>query len=306
MKSSNEKQERMGQSMRVFIAGATGVLGRSLIPQLLESGQSVRALARSPERTGGLKSEKDLIEIVTGDLLAPGMEQRLPEMMEGCDAVMHIATAIPRNPSAPGAWDANTRLRTEGTRRLLDAALAAHVTYYFQQSIVMAYINGGDAWQDENTPLDTSPTRMAVTGPVISMEAMVRAVPVEQMPWCILRGGLFVGPGTGQAETVARIREGKMVVPCDGSNYVSLVNVADMARAFALALTNAMPGTTFNIVAEPLRNGEYLDHIAALLHAPAPPRDPAQPCPPSHRCSNEAAREFLGWTPLHSIYEGIG
>ena len=110
--------------MRVFIAGATGVLGRSLIPQLLESGQSVRALARSPERTGGLKSEKDLIEIVTGDLLAPGMEQRLPEMMEGCDAVMHIATAIPRNPSAPGTraerrnrWEisgvsASSRVRT--------------------------------------------------------------------------------------------------------------------------------------------------------------------------------------------------
>jgi nucleoside-diphosphate-sugar epimerase len=289
--------------MRVFIAGATGVLGRALIPQLLEHGQSVRALVRSPEKAGALKSEKDLIEMVTGDLLAPETVRRLPEMMEGCDAVMHIATAIPRNPSAPGAWEANTRLRTEGTRSLLDAALAAHVHYYFQQSIIMAYINGGDAWLDENTPFDTSRT---VSGPVIRMEAMVRAVPVEQMPWCILRGGLFVGPSTGQAETVTLIREGKMVVPCDGSNYISLVNVADMARAFVLALTNAMPGTTFNIVAEPLRNGEYLDHIASLLHVPAPPRDPSQPCPPSHRCSNEAAREFLGWEPLHNIYEGIG
>src|SRR5579884_3361923 len=253
-------QERIVPVMRVFIAGASGVLGRALIPQLLEHGHEVRALVRSPEKAGALKSEKDLIETVTGDLLAPETVQRLPEMMEGCDAVMHIATAIPRNPSAPGAWDANTRF-------------------------------------------DTSRT---ISEPVIRMEAMVRAVPVEQMPWCILRGGLFVGPGTGQDETVARIREGKMVVPCDGSNYISLVNVADMAHAFVLALTNTMPGTTFNIVAEPLRNGEYLDHIASLLHVPAPPRDPSQPCPPSHRCSNEAARAFLGWEPLHSIYEGIG
>lgn len=288
--------------MRVFIAGATGVLGRALIPQLLEHGQSVRALVRSPEKAETLKSEKDLVEIVTGDLLAPETAQRLPEMMEGCDTVMHIATAIPRNPSTPGAWDANTRLRTEGTRSLLDAALAAHVHYYFQQSIVMAYVNGGDAWLDENTPFDTSRT---ISEPVIRMEAMVRAVPVEQIPWCILRGGLFVGPGTGQTEAVARIREGKMVVPCDGSNYISPVNVADMARAFVLALTNAMPGTTFNIVAKPVRNGEYLDHIASLLHVPAPSRDPSQPCPPSHRCSNETARTFLGWEPLHSIYEGI-
>jgi nucleoside-diphosphate-sugar epimerase len=289
--------------MRVFIAGATGVPGRALIPQLLEHGQSVRALVRSPESAAKLRGEKDLVEIVQGDLLVPETVQQLPEMMKGCDAVMHLATAIPGNPSAPGAWETNTRLRTEGTRSLLDAALANGVDYYFQQSIVMAYINGGDEWLDENTPLDTSRT---ISEPVIRMEAMVREVPIEKMPWCILRGGLFVGPGTGQDETVARIREGKMVVPCDGSNYISLVNVADMARAFVLALTNAMPGTTFNIVAEPVRNGEYLDHIASLLHVPAPPRDPSQPCPPSHRCSNEAARAFLGWEPLHSIYEGIG
>jgi nucleoside-diphosphate-sugar epimerase len=291
--------------MRVFIAGATGVLGQALIPQLLEHGHSVRAQVRSPEKAEALKSEKDLIEIVSGDLLSPETAKQLPQMIEGCDAVMHIVTAIPRNPSAAGAWDANTRLRTEGTRTLLDAALAAHVHYYFQQSIVMAYINGGDAWLDESTPLDTSAARAAICKPVIRMEEMVRAIPVEKMPWCILRGGLFVGSGTGQDETVARIREGKIVVPCDGSNFISPVNVSDMAHAFVLALTNALPGSTFNIVAEPVRNGEYLDHIASLLHVSPPPRNPSEPCPPSHRCSNEAARTFLGWKPEHSIYEGI-
>jgi nucleoside-diphosphate-sugar epimerase len=292
--------------MRVFIAGATGVLGRALIPQLLEHGHSVRALVRSSEKLGALKGEKDLVEIVQGDLLAPETVQQLPEMMKGCDAVMHLATAIPSNPSAPGAWEANRRLRTEGTRSLLDAALANGVDYYFQQSIVMAYINGGDEWLDENTPLDTSPARAGICEPVIRMEAMVREVPIEKMPWCILRGGLFVGPGTGQDRTVARIREGKMVVPCDGSNFISPVNVDDMARAFVLALTNAMPGTTFNIVAEPVRNGVYLDHIAELLHVPPPKRNLSEPCPPSYRCTNEAAHLFLGWEPQHSIYEGIG
>lgn len=292
--------------MRVFIAGATGVLGRAVIPQLLRGGNSVRTLVRSSERGGKLKSEKGLIEVVQGDLLAPETVQQLPEMMKGCDAVMHIATAIPSNPSAPGAWDANTRLRTEGTRSLLDAALAAGVDYYFQQSIVMAYINGGDEWLDENTPLDTSPARAAVCEPVIRMEAMVREVPIEKMPWCILRGGQFVGRGTGQDVTVARIREGKMVVPCDGNNFISPVNVDDMARAFALALTNAMPGTTFNIVGDPVHNGEYLDHIAGLLNVPPPQRNLSEPCPPSHRCTSEAAGLFLGWEPQNSIYEGIG
>ena len=286
--------------MHVFIAGATGVLGRALVPQLLSHGHSVRALVRSPENRS-IKQERHLVEVVVGDLLAPETVRQLPQMMEGCEAVMHIATAIPRNMSAPGAWETNTRLRIEGTRSLLDAALAAHVQYYFQQSIVMAYINGGDEWLDENTPLEPSPRNE----PVIHMEGMVRAVPVEQMPWCILRGGSFVGRGTAQQQVVASIREGRMVVPCDGSNYISPVNVADMARAFVLALTNAMPGTTFNIVAEPVRNGEYLDHIATLLGVPLPPRNPLEPCPPSHRCTNEAARIFLGWEPQHGIYEMI-
>jgi nucleoside-diphosphate-sugar epimerase len=287
--------------MRVFIAGATGVLGRALIPQLLEHGHNVRALARSPERENVLKQESHLVEFVVGDLLAPATVEQLPKMMEGYDAVMHTATAMPRNPSAPGAWDMNSRLRIEGTRSLLDAALAAHVHYYFQQSIVMAYVNGGDEWLDESTSLDTS----SRNEPVVHMEEMVRAVAVEQMPWCILRGGSFVGPGTAQEELVERIRARKLVVPCDGSNYTSFVNVADMAHAFVLALTNAMPGTTFNIVSKPVRYGEYVDHIASLLGVPFPPRDSSKPCPPSHRCSNEAARTFLGWEPQHSIYEGI-
>ena len=287
--------------MRVFIAGATGVLGRALIPQLLERGHHVRALVRSPEKQSVLKQESHLVEFVAGDLLAPATVEQLPKMMEGYDAVMHTATAIPRNPSAPGAWDMNTRLRIEGTRSLLDAALAAHVRYYFQQSIVMAYVNGGEEWLDESTALATS----SRNEPVVRMEAMVRAVSMVDIPWCILRGGSFVGPGTAQGELVERMRTRKLVVPCDGSNYVSFVHVVDMAHAFVLALTNAMPGATFNIVSEPVRYGEYIDHMAGSLGVPFPPRDPSKPCPPSHRCSNEAARIFLGWQPRHSIYEGI-
>ena len=286
--------------MHVFIAGATGVLGRALVPRLLSHGHSVRALVRSPEKAP-IKQERHLIEVVQGDLLAAETARQLPEMMRGCDAVMHIATAIPRNTSAPGVWDTNTRLRIEGTRSLLDAALASHVQYYFQQSITMAYIDGGDAWLDENTPLDASPRYE----PVIRMEEMVRTVPLERMPWCILRGGSFVGRGTMQRQVIESIQAGTMVVPCDGSNFDSFVNVEDMAHAFVLALTNAMPGTTFNVVAEPVRNGDYLDHIATLLSAPVPPHDPSQPCPPSQRCSNEAAHTFLGWQPEHSIYETI-
>src|SRR5579885_3611212 len=160
--------------MRVFIVGATGVLGRALIPRLLKQGHTVRALVRSLERAADLA---DLgVDLRTGDLLDPGLEGRLPAMLAGCEAVVHAATAIPADPSAPHAWETNTRLRTEGTRRLLDAALASGAGRYLQQSIVMAYADGGDRWLSEDWPLDTSPQRAAVSVPVATMEGMVRAV----------------------------------------------------------------------------------------------------------------------------------
>lgn len=290
--------------MRIALVGATGVLGRWLVPRLLEEEHTVRALVRSPEQAAALVALGG--EPVLGDLLAPDAADRLPALVADCDAVIHAATAIPADSAAPGAWDANTRLRTEGTRLLLAATLAAGVAAYIQQSIVMAYPDSGNRWLDEATPLDTSPARAGVVGPVAIMEGLVQAVAPEQLRWVILRGGAFVGPGTAQDRTLARLRAGTEVVPCDGRNFLSPVNVADMAEAVLLALQRAPAGSIFNICDEPLRQGEYLDHLAALIGAPPPPRDPTRPCPPSWRCSNYAARTTLAWEPIHGIWPGGG
>lgn len=289
--------------MRIFVVGATGVLGRALMPLLLQQGYIVRAIARSPAKARAL--ELAGIEAVQGDLLAPETAGQLQTLIAGCDAAVHIATAIPRDRDAPGAWNATTRLRREGTQRLLKAALDAGVERYIQQSIVIAYQDGGDRWLDEHTPLDTSPARAITCEPVITMEALVHSTPQEQLKWCILRGGTFVGRDTAQEQLVAMLRAGQVVVPCDGSNFYSFVHVADMASAIVAALQHAPAGSTFNITSEPTRYSEYVDHLASLLNLPPPPRDPSQPCPPSFRCSNEAARHILGWTPVHSIYQDV-
>jgi nucleoside-diphosphate-sugar epimerase len=286
--------------MRVIVFGATGVLGRELVPLLLRQGHMVVAPVRSPEKARALAEAG--VELHAGDLLSPETQEHLPDLMAGCQSVVHIATAIPRDFGAPGAWEANTRLRTEGTRAVLDAALAAGVERYVQQSIVMAYVDGGDRLLDESTPLDTSPKRASVCRPVIDMEGMVRAVPPEGLAWCILRGGSFQGPGTAQDGTVERLREGTERVPCDGSSYISPVHPADMVAAVALALERAPGGSIFNVNDEPIRQGDYLDRLAALVGAPPPERDTSRPCPPSFRCSSAAARETLGWEPTHSIW----
>lgn len=284
--------------MRVFVVGSTGILGYHLVPLLLRQGIAVRALARSTDKARGLAAAG--AEVVQGDLLAPESAVQLASWLKGCDATVHAATSIPRDPTLPGAWSANTRLRTQGTRILLDASLAAGVQRYVQQSIIMAYPDSGDRWIDESVPLDTAPGRAAVTAPVVEMEALVRAVPPERLQWCILRGGSFVGNGTAQDDLIARLRAGTETVPCDGRYYISPIHVADMAAAVAAALA-APAGSILNIVDAPVRYGDYVDRLAAQIGAPPPPRDPARACPPSWRCSNRAARTILGWSPTHGI-----
>jgi nucleoside-diphosphate-sugar epimerase len=278
----------------VLVAGATGVLGRALIPQLLAGTHTVRALARDA-------SVADLpagVELIDADLL----EDDLLEVVRGCDAVVHIATAIPTDPSAPAAWEPTARLRTVGTRRLLDATLACRVPRYVQQSIVMAYCDGGDAWLDEQSPLDDSPERAAICGPVIDMETMIRQVEPQLLAWTILRGGSFVGVGTEEHRLIEALRAGDVVVAGSGSNYLSPVNVADMASAVALSLELAPASSTFNIVDEPLRYSDYVDALADLIGVARPVRVEGLPLPPSWRCTNQAAQIALGWMPRERIW----
>ena len=286
--------------MRVAIVGPTGVLGRNVVPLLLQEGHHVRALARSPARVAALFGPE--VEAKACDPLAAETPKYLAELLAGCQAVMHIATAIPKDFNAPGAWETNTRLRTEGTQRLLKAALEAGVQRYIQQSICLAYPDRGEAWIEEDTPLDTSPERATICAPVIRMESMVRATPTRDLEWCILRDGTFVGPGTLQERTVADLLAGREKVPCDGSSHVSMVHVADMARAFAAALVRPVAGAILNVNAEPLRQGQYLDSLAQSVGAQQPERDAQVPCPPSLRCSNRAARRLLGWEPVQGLY----
>jgi 2-alkyl-3-oxoalkanoate reductase len=286
--------------MQVTIIGATGVLGRNLFPRLVRRGDRVRALARSAVRARSMfGSDLDAIDF---DLLDPADIEQLPDLLQNTDAVVHIATAIPNDFQTPGAWDTNTRLRTAGTRTLLDAALVSGVDCYIQQSIVMAYPDGGDQWLDETTPLDTSPNRAAVNTPVITMETMVQAVAADRLSWCILRGGVFVGPQTFQDCTRDQLRAGTLVVAGDGRNFVSQVHVADMAEAIVAALDRAPAGSIFNITADPIREGAYLDRLAEIEGAPAPWRDRSLPRPSSFRCTHAAASRLLAWEPQHSIW----
>jgi nucleoside-diphosphate-sugar epimerase len=284
--------------MRIAIAGPTGVLGRALVPMLLQKGHIVCALARSITKVRRLFPQ--LSEVVECDLLS-NIAGDLASTLDACDAVVHIATSIPLNFTDPNAMKANTRLRTSGTKMLLEASIKAGVNRYIQQSITMAYPDHGDNWITEDMSLDSSPERAGICTPVITMEKMIQTIPLKNLEWCILRGGTFVGEGTFQENTIEKLRTGAEIVPCDGRNFTSLIHVKDMAAAVAAAIDKAPTGSIFNIVDEPIRQGEYLDCLADSINMTRPRRDKTAACPPSWRCSNQAARGALNWQPLHNI-----
>jgi nucleoside-diphosphate-sugar epimerase len=166
-----------GDVMHVAVIGATGALGRHVVPRLLERGHHVRTLVRRVEQ--GERLRRTGASPVLGDIFNP---ESLLEVTRNCQAVLHLATAIPADGSD---WTLNDRIRREGTRNVIGAALQNRVGRYVQQSITFLYGEQSEPVADETTPL--RPDR--VTQSAADMEALVRAAGLD---WCILRGGLVL------------------------------------------------------------------------------------------------------------------
>ena len=288
--------------MKIAVVGATGVLGQALVPLLAQAEHSVLAVARSTAKAQALYSSLNPVKIVECDLLAPQAETCLRTALQDCEAIAHVATAIPRNMRTPDGWEANTRLRTEGVRLLLRICQEMGIKRYLQQSITMAYPDHGQDWIDEDLGLDASPERAHICAPIITMESLVQSSAPGQLAWCILRGGEFVGPGTFREVTVTNLLAGRETILGNGNNYVSLIHVGDMATAFAIALTKAPAGTILNIVDEPLTQRDYKTQLAARINAAPPQVNTTAGTPLSWRCSNQAAKSILGWSPMKGVY----
>ncbi|WIG61141.1 MAG: NAD-dependent epimerase/dehydratase [Ktedonobacterales bacterium] len=275
--------------MRVFVVGATGVLGRQTLPRLVERGHHARALVRSAEQAARLNRMG--IEAVQGDILD---RTSVVSAVAGCDAALHLATAIP-HPGGATDWTLNDRIRREGTRNLVEAAFELGVRRYVQQSITFLYGDQGSHIADEATPLQAK----ANISSSVDMEEMVRASSLE---WVILRGGAFYGPGTGAEDRWRRdALAGTLRVPGEGDALQSLIHAVDMARAVVLALESAPAGSTYNVVDdEPVTYRDLYGYVAAQVGAPEPQPDGA--AMRSLGCTNAALKAALGWSPLYATY----
>ncbi|HCK81456.1 MAG TPA: epimerase [Candidatus Competibacteraceae bacterium] len=295
--------------MRIFVTGATGVIGRRAVPLLVAAGHRVTAVARSAEKSAALRrAGADALAV---DLLDP---PALRTAVVGHEALVNLATHIPASTwrmFLPGAWRENDRLRRTASAYLVDAALAAGVGRFIQESFALTYPDCGDRWIDERAPIQ--PTRYNRT--VANAEASARRFAEGGGAGIILRFAGFYGPDSFQSRDMIKLaRKGWSPLLGSSEAFFSSITHDDAARAVVAALD--VPAGAYNVTDdEPLRRREYASALAAALGVPPLRSLPAwvarlggslnELLSRSQRISNRALRDASGWEPTYpSAREG--
>lgn len=256
--------------MHVYIAGGTGVIGRRLIPQLVERGHRVTATTRDPARSAGLERLGAHAVVVDGlDSAAVGAAVATAEP----DAVVHQMSALAGRLD-PKHFDRSfaltNRLRTEGTDHLVAAARACGVRHIVAQSYTgWPNVRSGGWIKDEEDPLDPEPPRAQRESldAIRSLEETVR-----KADGTVLRYGGFYGDDSDAM--VAMVRKRRFPLVGGGTGYMSWVHLDDAASATVLALEKEARGV-FNIVDdEPAPASEWLPYLAGCVGAKPPRRLP--------------------------------
>lgn len=300
--------------MRVFVAGATGVIGQRLVPRLVAAGHEVVATTRSPGKTGRLRALGAEPVIVDGlDAMAVGEAVGRAEP----EVVIHQMTQIGSVTSLRDfdrQFEVTNRLRTEGIDHLLAAANAAGARRFIAQSFTgWPNIRSGGLVKTEEDPLDQDPpTAQRQTMQAIRHleTAVLDASPVEGV---VLRYGSFYGPGASD-EFFGLVRKRKMPVAGDGAGVWSFIHVDDAAAATVAALDHGGRGV-YNIVDdEPAKVADWLPYLADVIGAKPPMHVPVwlarlaagevgvSMLTKIRGSSNAKAKAELGWTPAWATW----
>ncbi len=320
--------------MKVFLAGATGVLGRALVPQLVARGHEVVGMTRSA-------SKQDLVRSlgarpVVADALDPDAVAQAVACAEP-EVIVHQLTALSgpmsvrdaRHPERFSGAIMTNRLRMEGTDHLLAAGRAVGARRFVAQSFgAFRWARTGGPVLTEADPLDPNPPtplRLVVEG-LLYLERAVTSI--EWGEGLALRYGGFYGPGTSislaaDAQMAAPIRKRRFPIIGDGGGVFSQIHIDDAAAATALAVEHGRPGI-YNVVDdEPAPVREWLPVLARALDAKPPRRIPrwlgrvaageaaTLMMTEGRGASNEKAKRELGWQPRYPSWrqgfaQGLG
>lgn len=296
--------------MRIFVAGASGAIGRPLLRQLLAAGHEVTGMTRREERAEEIRAagaEAVVCDAFDAEALREAMVAARPEI------VVHALTALPPNFKPRSDYLAATnRVRVEGTRNLVAAAMAAGARRIVAESVAFFYEPEGDLVKDEEAPLFKDPPGRFADGLAAIAELERQVGNAEGLEGVVLRFGWFYGPGTYYAEngTVAQdVRRRRFPVVGPGSGVFSFIHVDDAAAATVAAVERGAPGV-YNVVDDdPAAMHEWLPFYARAMGAKPPLRVPlwlakliagsfvATMSTTLGGASNAKAKRELGWRP---------
>ena len=300
--------------MRVFVTGATGALGRHLVPGLVAAGHEVTATTRAPGKVAQLRAagaEPVILDGLDREAVITAVQAAAPEV------IMHQMTALAgmrslRNPDK--AFAVTNELRTRGTDNLLAAAALAGT----RRVIAQGYAGpgpdkrSGGALKTEEDPPDWRPipsaARMAA-----AIAYVDKTVPTVVPEGIVLRYGAFYGPGASDA-LLEMARKRQLPVIGGGTGIWSFIEITDAAAATIAAVDRGAPGV-YNVVDDdPAPVAQWLPYLAQVAGAKPPLRVPAwlgrllagefvvAQMTTSRGSSNEKARKELGWEPRYASW----
>jgi nucleoside-diphosphate-sugar epimerase len=301
--------------MKVFVAGATGAIGKQLVPRLVAAGHEVHGMTRSASKEAMLRelgATPVVADALDRDQVTRAVEQTQPEV------IVHELTAI--GPIDMRHFDRGfaltNRLRTEGTDHLLAAGGSVGVRRFVAQSVAAygIYARSGGPVKSEEDPVATTPPR-EMRETMAAIHHLEKAVLGAQgTDGIVLRYGVFYGPGTSLApgqEQFELVRRRKFPLVGDGGGVWSFIHVADGADATVAAIERGRPGV-YNVVDDdPAPLAEWLPALAATLGAKKPMRVPrfigrlfageagVMMMTEVGGASNAKSKRELGWQPAH-------
>ena len=293
--------------MKIFVTGATGVIGRRVVPQLIRAGHQVTGLARTAQKAALLRrfgAAPVRVDLFDSAALGPALA--------GHEAVANLATHVPPLEQAlePTAWDVHNRIRNEASVGLTRAAAEAGCRIFIQESITFPYADKGAEWIEE-TDADHCPPEMASSR---AAEAQTGWFSDNGGQGIVLRFALFYAHDSSHTqEFQAAIRAGRSPFLGDPAGYMSHIHAEDAAAAVVAAL--GAPAGIYNVADDqPLTRQDLAAAIAELegVASPAPP-EPIQGELPgsiealtrSQRISNRHFKHTTDWTPRYpSVRQG--